>query len=94
MTSYYILYEITFTPTDDESKHEPVSLKGEITVPDGAELEEDGTVGTSEEAEEWFYERLSDEDECDYVDCSKVPFFRDGFDTDTKIYGSGEVEED
>ena len=40
-TNFYLLYEITFTPFgDDESKHEPVSLKGEATVPAGAELEE------------------------------------------------------
>ena len=76
------MYEITFTPFgDDESKHEPVSLRGEATFPAGAELEEGGTVSSAEEAEQWFLDRYMDEDECDYVDCSKVPFFHDGFET-------------
>lgn len=92
MAAFRVLYEITFTPTDDESEHEPVSLKGEITVPDGAERFEDGIVISADDAEAWFYERLADEDECDYVDCSKVPFFHDGFDTVTEVYGSGEVD--
>ena len=33
-------------------------------------------------------------DECDYVDCSQVPFFHDRFDTTLEIYGSGERGDD
>ena len=33
-------------------------------------------------------------DECDYVDCSQVPFFHDGLDTTLEIYGSGEKGDD
>ena len=94
MTKYLISYEITFTPKDDESFHSPVALTGEITVPDEAYLEEGDLVSNTDDAEEWFGERYADEDVCDYVNCSEVPFIADGFDTDLKILSADALEDD
>ena len=80
LSAYRIKLEIIFEPTDFESKDEPVTLKGEFTIPDG-EVDHEG------EAEEWFTELWMDTDECKYVDCAGAAFWdwEAGFGTTLEI---------
>ena len=92
MTEYLVSYEVKFLPLDEDSKHSPVSLTGEIVVPAESYLEEGDLVSNTDDAEEWFVEQYGNEDECDYVNCSEVPFFGDGFHTELKILRSSAIQ--